>query len=374
MLNNSAGDAGPTSLDDSQQAAAPAAVPDLDTPATPRQSTGDPYQDLLALDNAQADSGTESASATQAAPTQAQPRQTAPAQPQTPAQTQQTNSRAPKLQQITDPAMREMLAQMSNAAFNKFYELALRVQNGDLLEKATHEKTLADREKDWTSKLTNTRFLDHEDGYKLTPEFVELDTAAKSIAGESQFWEYQLSNIRQGLPVRTLVIDEKGNVRPSDYEIDPKQDPGIEGKVLSKIARASGIEQNIQAQMRGLPERHKTEFTKLNEHVVAMNKSMFGALLQNPQFTKAAEGEIAGIPAALRGRPEMQLLGNALAAGKLLLAKNEQLAAENAKLKNVRGARAAASPDPDDTARTTPEADGDASADLRALDRMASGA
>ena len=350
-------------------------VPDLDLGA-PQQSTGgDPYKELLALDLGEGAENTDAFGQQDApapAPKPAAPAQNQPARQQVDTQAR-ANSRAPKLQQISDPAVRDLLAQMSNPAFNKFYELALRVQNGELLEKSVHEQTLADREKDWTSKISNTRFLDHEEGYKLTPEYTELDSAAQGIAAESSFWDDQLANIRQGKPVRMLVTDGQGNIKVSDFEIDPKADPSIEGRVLSKIAKASGITQNLQEKMRGLPERHKGEFTKMNSHITGINKSLFGSLLANPNFVKAAEGEIAGVPLALRGRPEMQLLGNALAAGKLLLAQNEKLTTQIAQLKKVRGSNVGASPDPSEVTQPGAGADdGDATADLKLLDRLAS--
>jgi hypothetical protein len=352
-------------------------VPDLDFGAPPASTGGDPYKELLALDPGEngenADAGGAGQQDNVAPAPEPKPAPAAPAQNQFRPDPARANSRAPKLQQITDPAVRDLLAQMSNPAVNKFYELALRVQNGELLEKSVHEQTLADREKDWNSKITNTRFLDHEDGYKLTPEYAELDNAAQGIAAESSFWDDQLANIRQGRPVRMLVTDAQGNIKVSDFEIDPKADPSIEGRVLSKIAKASGITQNLQERMRGLPERHKGEFTKMNAHITGINKSLFGSLLANPNFVKASEGEIAGVPLALRGRPEMQLLGNALAAGKLLLAQNEKLTTQIAQLKKVRGANVGASPDPSEITQPGAGADdGDAAADLKLLDRLAS--
>lgn len=371
-------------LTDSAQAPeVTAGAPTLDTSVP--DGLGSPFDDLRALDPGEDGQGSPAPTQTQDAP-QAQaptpkpqaptPQQRQPAaqpQGQTSAQAQaQRASREPKLAKIMDTGLRAMLGQMSNAAFDKFYELALRVQDGELIEKAQLDKTIADREREWAEKASNTRFLDHEHGYKLTPEYQELESAAQSNQSEARFWEDQLVNIRQGQPVRKLLADSQGNIRISEFAIDPKEDPSIEAYVLGKIARAQGIGQVIQDKMRGLPERHKTEFGRFNSTVTDLNGQLFGALSKNEAFMKAAEAEIAGIPAALRGRPEIKLLGNALAAGKMLLAQNAKLNEQLAQLKKVRGSRAGASPDPTDNLPPGSTEEGDTAADLALLDRMAS--
>lgn len=350
----------------------PATVPDASAEST---GLGSPFEDLMKLDLGEGAAAPETQPpaepAAPAAPAPA-PKPAAPALQQTPAQAQaQRASRDPKLAKILDTSLRQTLSQMSNAAFDKFYPIALRLQDGELIEKAQLEKTIADREREWQAKASNTRFLDHEHGYKLTPEYIELDTAAQSNAAEAQFWQDQLINIRQGQPVRKLLTDGQGNIRPSEFTIDPKEDPSVEAYVLGKISQASGISQVIRERMRGLPERHKTEFTNFNSSVTNLNDQLFGALSKNEHFVKAAQNEIAGIPAALRGRPEIQLLGNALAAGKMLLAQNAKLNDQLAKSKKVSASRVGGSPDPTDNLPPDQGADGDVTADLALLSRMA---
>jgi hypothetical protein len=341
----------------------------LDTSVPDNLGSG--FEDLLKLDPGEgADGGAPETPAEPAAPAQRQAPAQTPVQPQT-AQQAQRASREPKLAKIVDTGLKSTLSQMSNAAFDKFYPIALRLQDGELIEKEQLEKTIADREREWTEKASNTRFLDHEHGYKLTPEYQELETAAQSNSAEASFWEDQLVNIRQGQPVRKLLADSKGNVHISEFSIDPKEDPSIEAYVLGKIAKAQGISQVIQDKMRGLPERHKTEFGRFNSTVTDLNTQLFGALSKNEQFTKAAEAEIAGIPAALRGRPEIKLLGNALAAGKMLLAQNAKLNEQLAQHKKIRSSRAGGAPDPTDNLPPDSTEEGDVTADLALLNRMA---
>lgn len=346
----------------------------LDTSVPDNLGSG--FEDLLKLDPGE---GGEGASLETPAPA-SQPAAQAPkpAAPQAQASAQpsarpeaQNASRRPKLAKIVDTELYTALDRMSNAAFDKFYPIALRLQDGELIEKTQLEKTIADREREWTEKATNTRFLDHEHGYKLTPEYQELETAAQSNSAEAAFWQDQLVNIRQGQPVRKLFEDENGRIRISDEAIDPKQNPEIEAYVLGKIAHAQSIAQHIKAEMRQLPARHKTEFGRFNSSVSDLNTQLFGALSKNEHFTKAAEAEIAGIPAALRGRPEIKLLGNALAAGKMLLAQNAKLNEQLAQLKKVRSSRAAGAPDPTDNLPPGNTEEGDVTADLALLSRMA---
>src|SRR6185436_2173798 len=83
------------------------------------------------------------------------------------------NGRQAKLAQIQDPADRERLLKMSNSAFDKYYKLTLDLQNGDLVPKSKIDEAVAAKAAEFEAQkkdALSSRYFDHEEGYRLTPE------------------------------------------------------------------------------------------------------------------------------------------------------------------------------------------------------------
>jgi hypothetical protein len=300
-----------------------------------------------------------------------QPQKAAPLKPTTAAApVGRPPSRDPKLAAIKDPVTRDLLKRMDNAAFNKFYDIAVKLQAGELIAKEDFEKQIKSKELEWEERAKASRFLDHEEGYTLTPEYKEAAGRLQAVQNEADFWAEQLANFRAGQPVEWLYQNEKGEIVKMPSQLDPK-DPSLEGRILSKITKASAISTELERELSALPSKHKTEYGRVNGVIGNMDKVLFDGLEKaDPSFAEEAAQEIAAVPAGLRSRPEFKLLGKSLAAGRRLLAINEQLKQQLAKHTSAASTAGQGAPDPSALEHTDPDELSDEAA-FRQLDAIA---
>lgn len=288
------------------------------------------------------------------------------------------NSRATKLAAIKDAKVREMLKQMGNQPFDHFYNIALQRESGELLTKADAEKLATDRlaaEQTKFESLANeakaTRFFDHEEGYKLTPEYQRFSTAADNLGNEMEFWNIQLRNFHAGHPVQLLELDDKGNPRIAAAKYDPKENPGLLAEITSSISRGTAIQMDLQRQMDAIPKSHKEQFGKFTGIISELDKKDFSTV-KSPVFYKAVEAELAAFPKALQSRPEIQLLAKYKSMAQLLYRKIEDFSAQETARTNANASRVAAAPSSDDTdiAGGGPAGEFSESAAIEALDAI----
>ena len=292
-----------------------------------------------------------------------------PPGPQEPRGPGRPSTRAKKLEAIADPVDRERLSRMSNEAFDKFYDLTLKLQNKELFTKDQFEAELKTRH----GETTSARYFDHEQGYTLTPEYQTLTQHSSQLTSERDFWAEQLSNVREGKPVSWLERNAKGEVTVSTQQIDPKA-AGIEGALIGKITQATTLLGNVQNQIGELPKQHTAQYQKFNGDVTKMDQDLFGQI-KGDAFTKAVGSRLEQFPAILRARPEIQLLAKALVAGDALLNRVTALEKDLAKSSNAVKAISNGAPSPLTTGSSAPAAqDPTAMRDqLKQLNAIASG-
>lgn len=325
-------------------AAQAAASPPQAAPATPPTAAHDDhaapssslnYADALAaFDQAGLNPGTD------VRPPEPKPKPAAPA-PAEPAP--QAGPRAEKLAQITDLETRDALMKMSNKSFEKFHDIALKLQNGEFVPRA--ELVALEAKANEAKQL---RYFDHEKGYTLTPEYQALETRVNVATGEKDFWAHQLALAHAGQPVQWLEKDKDGNPVVSATTYDPKQHPTIIGQISSNMTSASIRLENLSGEIAKLPAQHKTEYSKFTSTFNALNDGMFGKIT-NPAFKSKAAAHLAQYPKALQGRPEVVCLANALSAGEIFFSQLQAANAEIARLKNSNNATASSAPAPIDT-------------------------
>lgn len=263
--------------------------------------------------------------------------------------------RAELLKKITDPAMAARLKNMSNDAFDYFYKEVLRQQNGELLDKTAAEK-LAEEKAEAVRKefeaqkqeALSTRYSDHEEGYRLLPEYRQLESQAEQITWENEFWADQLQAFRANEPVSILQVDPatgKVTATPSQYTL--QNTPRLEGYLLGKISQAQTIAHQLRNKLDEFPTQHKGAFQKFHGAVSAIDKELFGSV-KNPAFHARAEQLLKEFPKGLQNRTEIALIAKMRAAGEILQGEIVRLQAELAEAKNTNGAKAArlGAPDP----------------------------
>lgn len=236
-----------------------------------------------------------------------------------------TLSRAGKLATIKDPTLQEHLKQMGNGPFNYFYDLALKMQNGDLVEKSALDGLVQERMAEHQTSLEeakSARYFDHEEGYKLTPEYVEVNNQLNSLNQEQQFWQEQSVAIAQGQPFQWLTVED-GKLKVTG-PFDPKQYPQASPAITQKIALAATHMANLQAKIADLPKTHKAQYEAFNGKMTNLDKALFGNA-KAPAFAQNTQKMLSNFPKYMHARPEIQLLAKALAAGQLMADNIRQL-------------------------------------------------
>lgn len=284
------------------------------------------------------------------------------------------SARAEKLKAITDPAERERLSKMSNPAFNRFYDVALKLQNGDLVPKEKVAELVASREAElkaaWDqekSTALSSRFFDHERGYTLTPEYEQAAKAVQAFEDHQAFWQEQLARIRGGQPYQILEQTKEG-LRIGATQYDPK-DPQAEGHVIGKITEAVTRAEAWRSKLNEIPVGHKKTYGEFTGRVASLDKELFGQATA-PAFQKAVAQTLDQWPAGLRGRPEIALIAKMQVAGQLLLNRLQALEAEKAAKGNSAAALKSAAPAPIETGNgitTPPDSTAAAVAELNRL-------
>jgi hypothetical protein len=289
----------------------------------------------------------------------AQPKKPAAAAPAVEPAAPNAGPRAEKLSQITDLETREALTKMSNKAFDKFHDIALKLQNGEYVPR---EQLTALEAK--ANEAKQLRYFDHEEGYKLTPEYRAIEKQVHAATDERDFWAQQLSAAHSGQPVRWLEKDKDGGLVVGVTEYDPKANPNIIAQINKNMTSAEIRLQGLSGEIGKLPAQHKTEYTKFTTGFSQTNDALFKNVT-NPVFKSKFAAHMKTVPAALQGRPEVILACNALAAGEIFYAQNTELKAEIARLKSSNSGSPASAPAPIDTGGS-----GDVNTDRAAVNRL----
>ncbi len=268
--------------------------------------------------------------------------------------------RAEKLSQITDLETREALTKMSNKAFDKFHDIALKLQNGEYVPRA--ELVALETKANEAKQL---RYFDHEEGYKLTPEYRAIESKVNLATGERDFWAHQLAAAHAGQPVQWLnPPNDKGEITVGTEQYDPKANPNIIAQINKNMTSAEIRLQGLSGEIGKLPAQHKTEYTKFTTGFSQTNDALFKNVT-NPVFKSKFAAHMKTVPAALQGRPEVILACNALAAGEIFYAQNTELKAEIARLKSSNSGSPASAPAPIDTGGS-----GEVNTDRAAVNRL----
>lgn len=229
-------------------------------------------------------------------------------------------SRNQLLAGISDLNMVEALRYCSNQSFNALYPVIKSMQDNQLIPQADVEKLVEARIEEYKTQnpqqdIAQARYLDHEEGYMLTPEYRESAQAVENLAGEGEFWQTQLTNIKQQKPFYTLRRDEKGNYSQAG-PFDPK-DPTAEAFILGRISSGAALLQNAKARLAEFPTKHKAAHEGAIKTFKDIDTRLFGNV-KSPEFAKLTGEVLKQFPVNSRTRPEVQLLARALSAAEML--------------------------------------------------------
>src|ERR1017187_8278883 len=103
--------------------------------------------------------------------------------------------------------------------------------------------------------LKDSNYLQHEQGYTLSPEYQDLQSKAYMANVEGQAWKQQLLNIRAGKPFRD-VIGFNDNGTPKFGDEQPATDEA-DIRLSNNMQKCMSFAQQYQGQLQNIPQQFK---------------------------------------------------------------------------------------------------------------------
>ena len=122
--------------------------------------------------------------------------------------------------------------------------------------------------------LKDSTYLQHEQGYTLSPEYQELQSKGFYAQTEAQCWEKALLNIKQGKKFQDITgFDPKSGAPILGPEKDPSDADEI--RISGNLSACSQALQNIGGQLQNFPQRFKSQIQSDMQAVEAVRKERF---------------------------------------------------------------------------------------------------
>ena len=123
------------------------------------------------------------------------------------------------------------------------------------------------------STLKDSNYLQHEQGYTLSPEYQELNSKSYLARTEAQCWETALLNIKAMKPFRNITgFDQKGNPILGE-EMQPTDRDEI--RITRNLQACEQVAQQIGGQLQQLPQRFKQQITQDLQAIRDTQKQLF---------------------------------------------------------------------------------------------------
>lgn len=129
------------------------------------------------------------------------------------------------------------------------------------------------RENKQLAGLKDSNYLQHEQGYTLSPEYQNLQAKVYFANIEGQAWKQQLLNIRAGKPFRDVVgFNENGTPRFGD-ERPPTDEDDI--RLSNNLAKCMSMAQQRQGELQSIPQQFKQRITADLQNIRDVQKQQF---------------------------------------------------------------------------------------------------
>ena len=131
------------------------------------------------------------------------------------------------------------------------------------------------------SSLKDSTYLQHEQGYTLSPEFQELRQKDYFARTEAQCWEQALLNIKQGKEFQDIVnFDKNGNPIMGEKKVASDRD---EIRIQNNLSACLSVTQQLNGQLQVFPQRFKQQIQTDLQAIEQVQKEKF-AWVQDPKL------------------------------------------------------------------------------------------
>ena len=207
-----------------------------------------------------------------------------------------------------DEAEQKLFKSMSREAYEKLYPIYKKIKGheADIDQLPTLKEKLAKLEQ--TQSTRPAAYYDHEDAYMLQQDFREALVQSTKLRDVYNHWQEQLAAAEEGKPIRDLSIDQNGNLQVGPpIESSPRAKAQIHSLLMQANQELAAHNQKLEA----IKAQHSQQFKSYKTGLDAVYEKFFGKY--KDQLAPLAAKELEVFPEFARSRPEINLLGHAMA-------------------------------------------------------------
>jgi len=239
-----------------------------------------------------------------------------------------------------NPEDAALLKQMSNPAFDwtkaKLAEL----------KQISEAKAARDAEVETLKNSSNRWLYEHEEAYKLSPEYKEHSAQVNIYAGEFGHWQRQLSRAQAGQPVYDVSLDKNGNLVQGTDPIEST--PDVIAQIHANMVAASSAKQDATNKLQSWQSTHKQRFQQVRSRLTGLEQQLFPNGVSEPIKAQISDA-MKAFPLELHSDPAYRALGTASVLVKAMNARITELESQlNGKsaLRAVEAKQGIADPNP----------------------------
>ena len=203
---------------------------------------------------------------------------------------------------------KEIFQGMHRKSYEKLYPLYMKVKGheADIDQLPTLKEKLAALEKAQATKPS--AFYDHEDAYLLQQDFRDALRESSTLRDIASHWQEQLIAAEEGKPIRDLITDANGNL-----QLGPPMEatPRAKAQIQSLLMQSNQAYTAHQQKLNSIKSAHAEQFKTYKTGLQTAYDKFFGKY--KDQLEPLAKKELEVFPEFARSRPEINLLGHALA-------------------------------------------------------------
>ena len=202
----------------------------------------------------------------------------------------------------------KLFKSMSREAYEKLYPLykKIRGHEADIDQLPSLKEKLAELEKAQATKPS--AFYDHEDAYLLQQDFRDALRESSTLREIASHWQEQLIAAEEGKQIRDLITDANGNL-----QLGPPMEatPRAKAQIQSLLMQSNQAYTVHQQKLDSIKSAHAEQFKTYKTGLQTAYDKFFGKY--KDQLEPLAKKELEVFPEFARSRPEINLLGHALA-------------------------------------------------------------
>jgi hypothetical protein len=207
-----------------------------------------------------------------------------------------------------DEAEQKLFKSMSREAYEKLYPIYKKVKGheADFDQLPSLKEKLAALEK--SSATRPAAYYDHEEAYLLQQDFREALLQSNKLRDVYNHWQEQLAAAEEGKPIRDLSVDQNGNL-----QLGPpiESSPRAKAQIHSLLMQSNQELATHQQKLEQIKSQHSQQFKSYKTGLDSVYEKFFGKY--KDQLAPLAAKELEVFPEFARSRPEINLLGHAMA-------------------------------------------------------------